>query len=630
MKLPSLAYLHSSARNSFMRFPLTIVCAVVAVTVGIYLAETSNQFRRLEVINLMLVAALGIPLYFCLVCVKERQGFGNGTLWLLNALATVLLVLIYLSLPDSSLTNNTHQPYIRYAIYNVIVHLFVSFLPFINSSSFNGFWQFNKAMFIRFWASVLYSGVLYLGLVLALGALHLLFDLHIREQLYLEIFIIISGLMNTWFFVSGIPTDLSQLDQTEDYPKALRIFSEYVLLPLLIIYLIILYVYGGKILSRWEWPSGLVSNLILSIAVLGILTFLLLYPYGRVEGHKWIRVASRGYYFALIPLLVILFLAIGMRLNAYGLTVSRYIILFLGIWLSMLCIYTALGKTNIRFIPASLAFLLLLISFGPWGIFSASERAQTERLRNILSTAGILRNDSVMKETVLLPGSSESHQQPELLPNEGKLSYELHNEVYSILHYLEQFHGFSDIRPWFRQNMDSIASARRKNGGSYYSVDEASLYMKALSIFPYRIYDTDDQVFFSWSSKPGGITQVSGYDYLGRLSHYDPDNESVLLDLPIDSVTTQVVFSPKPAATIYVKRGAEKIPLYLTPLIDTLRQRLDGKAGNDLPDSCLQIDATGRDLDVRLMLQTLNVRKLNDTIRYNTLEGQILIRKNKH
>lgn len=628
MKLPSINYLLSSTWNSFLRFPLTIVSAIIAVIVGIYLTEVSDQFRRLEIINLMLVAALGIPLYFCVVCVKERQGFGNTTLWLLNGLSTVILLLIYLSLPDSDLTHNTHQPYIRYAIYNVIVHLFVSFLPFINSSSFNGFWQFNKAMFIRFWASVLYSGVLYLGLVLALGALRLLFDLQVREELYFEIFIVIAGLMNTWFFVSGIPTDLLQLDQTEDYPKGLRIFSEYVLLPLLVIYLIILYVYGGKILSRWEWPNGLVSNLIISIAILGILTFLLLYPYGRTEGHKWIRIASRGYYFALIPLLIILFLAISMRLNAYGLTVSRYIILFLGIWLSLLCIYTALGKTNIRFIPASLAFLLLLISFGPWGIFSASERAQTERLRAILSTAGILRNDTVMKETLLIDDDSQNRQ-GELLPNEGKLSYDMHNEVYSILSYLNQFHGFSDIRPWFSQNVDSVASARRLNGGSYYTVDETSLYMEALSIRPYHFYDTQDQIFFSYSSRANVITQVSGYDFIAPLHHYHPEEESVLLELPIDSINTQVVFSPKPTATIFVKRGAEKIPLYLTPLIDTLYHRLDGKAGNDLPDSDLQLDGQGRDLDIRLMLQTLNVRKLKDTIRYHTLEGQILIRKRR-
>ena len=124
----------------------------------------------------------------------------------------------------------------------------------------------------------MYSGFLYVGLILALSALKLLFDIEIHEELYLEFYIVIIGLFNTWFFVSGIPSNLEELENVNEYPKGLKIFAQYVLLPLLVLYLIILYAYGAKILIFWDWPKGIVSYLISCVSVLGILTVLLFYP----------------------------------------------------------------------------------------------------------------------------------------------------------------------------------------------------------------------------------------------------------------------------------------------------------------------------------------------------------------
>lgn len=356
MKLPSIHYLLANARTSFLRFPLTIISATLAVILGIYLTECrENIVNKFPYINILLCAALGIPFYFCAVIVCDKLAFNKNIRWIVMLFATAILGCIYLTLPGSDSTHNTSLPYIKYAIYNITIHLFVSFLPFISSRSLNGYWQYNKILFIRVWASLLYSGVLYLGLALALLSLKLLFDIKLHDELFFDIYLVVAGIINTWFFVSGIPTDLDRLDELTEYPKGLKIFSQYVLLPLLALFLIILYVYGGKILVFWHWPKGVVSNLIVGISVLGILTFLLLHPYSSISGNGWIRIASRSYYFALIPLIIILFIAIGMRTNEYGITVSRYVILLLGVWLGILCIYTALGKTNIKFIPASLA-----------------------------------------------------------------------------------------------------------------------------------------------------------------------------------------------------------------------------------------------------------------------------------
>lgn len=628
MKLPSLNYLFSNAKNSFLRFPLTLICAIIATVISIWLTEMHDYISNFfPYINLMLCMALGIPLYFCVVTSAERHGFSKKTQWILNTVATAILVLIWFSLPDSDSTHNTRQPYIRYAIYNIIIHLFVSFLPFISSKSLNGYWQFNKILFVRFWASVLYSGVLYLGLVLALGALHLLFDIHIHDELFFELFIFISGIINTWFFVTGIPRDLEKLDEAEEYPKGLKVFSQYILLPLLAIYLIILYVYGGKILALWHWPRGIVSNLIVSISVLGILTFLLLHPYGKLSGNGWIRIASRAYYFALMPLLIILFIAIGMRLGEYGLTVSRYAIIFLGIWLVLLCIYTALGKTNIKFIPASLAFMLLLISFGPWGIFSASERAQVGRLKTILENAGMMKNDSIVNETPLIDKKHQINLYQKLT-NEGKLNDSLHNEVQSIFRYLDDFHGFSSVRGWFRQDIDSVLTAINVHEDKYSRQDEQDLYIRALGIKPEHIYRNAEQRYFNYSVKDEALTHISGYDYITEFNHYGYDhNRSVVTTVTLDSIPYSFRFKSVSPGAIEILYGNDTAAMNFSAITKNLTRVFGEKPQSGIPAHVMQAEGETEKFRFKVNFRNIGMEEISDSLFVRSFTGKLLIRR---
>ncbi|MFN4932199.1 MAG: DUF4153 domain-containing protein, partial [Bacteroidota bacterium] len=316
MKLPSINYLIQNAKDSFKRFPLTIISSLIAVIFGIYLIENGKDITNIfPYINIMLCMSIGIPLYFCVTIISNKKGFDKKSNLIINLFATLILVIIYFTLPNSESTHNTSLPYIKYTLYNITCHLLVSFIPFAFSKQLNAFWHYNKILFIRIWTSILYSGFIYVGLIIALTSLHLLFDIKIHEQLYFEIWVVTMCFFNTWFFVGGIPTDFDQLDNIYEYPKGLKTFSQYVLLPLLGLYLIILYTYGTKILILWDWPRGIVSYLIICVSVLGILAFLLLHPYGNQKENLWIKKASKGYYFMLFPLLIILFIAIFMRVN---------------------------------------------------------------------------------------------------------------------------------------------------------------------------------------------------------------------------------------------------------------------------------------------------------------------------
>ena len=531
MKKPSIHQLAQNAKDALIRFPWVLLSALIGSLAGIYLVQVSEVSQNVfPIINLMLSAALGIPLFFSIRMLLEKENLSKFWAAGLYVSAFVVLMGIYFSLPDQDNTWNTFQPYIRYAIYNVCLHLVVSFLPFVWDKDIISFWNYNITLLIRILTAILYSIVLYIGMILALLAIHLLFDLNFDEKIYPQLFILMIGLFNTWFFLSGIP---DKTDQPEGAyrPKELKVFAQYILLTLLAVYLLILYGYGAKIVLIWDWPRGIVSYLIICVAVLGITTFLLLYPYGRLDGNNWIKKSTLAFHYLLIPLLVLLFIAVSMRLGDYGFTVNRYLIFLLGVWLAVTCLYFIFGKRNPKFIPISLAVLAFLVSFGPWGVFSVSEKSQVERLREILSQVQILEGNTIQAEiiwdTELLP-QLDSRQDPE---DPALLTDSRYSEISSILHYLDDYHGFEAIRPWFSQDLDHILSLVNKDQLKWQRMQEAQLYMETMGLKYESASGYPSIGFYSFQADlKQAVTVTESYEYLVSFNLNKAETKQFTLD----------------------------------------------------------------------------------------------------
>src|SRR5690606_2441093 len=112
-------------------------------------------------------------------------------------------------------------------------------------------------------------------------------------------------------FVGNIP-DLHVTDREENFPKGLRLFTQYVLLPLVALYVLILLGYEVKIIVQRTLPKGWVSYLVLCSGIFGILAFLLVYP--LKESTVWVRRFNRYFYWLLIPLILLMMVAIYTRI----------------------------------------------------------------------------------------------------------------------------------------------------------------------------------------------------------------------------------------------------------------------------------------------------------------------------
>lgn len=436
MKLPSVQLLSRAFIKVAKRFPFVLVAALAGTVACIALTEGNyNQPVEINLIKLAMVSSLGLPLFFAIHLFCEKWSAKPMFKFIALITGLFLLVQFYYSLPPAAV-NNGNALY-RFFFWSAGMHLIVAFSVFFVVEELNGFWQFNKQLFLRFLTAALYSGVLYLGLAGALLAVEELFNLHIDHDLYINLWNVIAGLFNTVFFLGGIEDPVEDLNNQHSYPKGLKIFTQYVLLPLVTVYLVILYAYTAKIMALRSLPQGWVTNLILGFSVTGILSLLLVWPLREQEENKWIKTFTRFFYFSLVPLITLLFIAIGTRINAYGVTIERYIVAMLGVWLALITLYFIFSRRkNIILIPLTLALFLFGSCFGPWGMFAVAERSQVKRLKALLEKNYLLVNGKLVRES----GSR---------PPAGQAAI---NQISSIIEYLADKHSLQAISDWMSED----------------------------------------------------------------------------------------------------------------------------------------------------------------------------------
>ncbi|MBU1652493.1 DUF4153 domain-containing protein, partial [bacterium] len=309
MKLLSIGQIGAEYGRTIQRFPLVILSAIVASIVAIILIEFEELPQPPIPYSILLASILALPLLTTLTLTAEKSKLPIAKQWGLQALGIVLVIAYAFTVP----TDLDSAPMIylfRFFAFAVGLCLLFTVLSFRSKGQLNGFWQFNKIVVFRVILTGAFAAVLFAGLGLALAALDNLFGMNIPDQRYAELWILINGLFTVGYILAGIPDDLDALDSLPEYPKALKVFAQYVLAPLVLVYFVILYAYIAKIIVTWNWPQGWVGRLILGFSAAGILALFVLDPIKELMGQSWIKRTARWYYIILIPLVVVLFLAL--------------------------------------------------------------------------------------------------------------------------------------------------------------------------------------------------------------------------------------------------------------------------------------------------------------------------------
>ncbi|MFZ5979027.1 MAG: DUF4153 domain-containing protein [Candidatus Zixiibacteriota bacterium] len=595
MKLPSIVQIGTEYIKTIRRFPLVILSAVAGSVMAIILVENEGEPPASILYNILLASILALPLLASLKLTAEKFKLPTAKLWSLQAIGLCLLIAYAFTIP-SNLDGAPMFYLFRFFAFALGLCFLFSVLPFSRVGQANGFWQFNKIIVFRIILTGAFAVVLFAGLGLALAALDNLFGMDIPPQRYGELWILINGLFTVGFLLAGIPDDLDALEKVGDYPKGLKIFAQYVLAPLVLVYFVILYAYIAKIIVTWNWPQGWVGRLILGFSATGILALFVLDPIRDQLGQSWLRRAARWYYITLVPLVAVLFLALWRRISEYGLTEDRYLGLAAGVWLAIMAAYFIISKRrNIKIIPASLCALTFLISFGPWGMFAVSEKSQIARLQGFLESNSILVEGSVQKA----PG----------VVSENDIA-----EISSILWYLREVHGYDGIQSWFSENLrlDSTETSWFKDAPA----------VAGMMGFEFDMYSrSGSSGFFSLTVDLKSPVSISGYDHLVQVTY--SKSEAVTPPFPINAPCAIMTAPDSIVLTIPQDTSAfDSLAMDLRPLIDSMTAAYGGIRSQKIPADKATAEYASAFMRAKIIMLDLYLERTDDTtavINYDAL-----------
>lgn len=576
-----------------LRYPMVLTMALIAsisAVVGITLDNEPNQFL---VTKLAFVATLGISLMFGVKMLSQRI----GKEFILEILATAFLIWFYFYLPK---TQKDFTEIYAFAIIPLFIlsHLFVSFSAFLDKNPQINFWQFNKNLFINIFLTAVFTGVLVGGVMLAILATDKLFDFNFDYRIYPKTFFLLGIFGSAFIFLMFDGSGLKHLEKDGTYPEILKFFTQFVLIPLLLIYAVILYFYSAKILLHWELPRGWVSYLVLAYSVVGILALLLVYPLKDDSTKSWVKVFSKIFYFTLLPLLVLLFVAIFTRILEYGYTEPRYYVLMLALWLACVVLYFIFfKKPNIKFIPISLfAFGVFALIFPYFNAFSVAKRSQKTELENILNENKLLVNGKIDFEKKI------SNEAIDEISDKFSFLYK-RNEKEFLLSFISK-EDSATFLPIFKEEQNGYAESNFK-----------SLFRNSSS---YREFIPNQRI----TSKNSEVVNISGYDYFIEFRN---DNEIKRIVDGKQLIANNFYSANKNNDLTTIIFGESKYNL--TPFLDQLFEKYKYQQRVELDEVSHQFDLEG--YHFKIVFDEISKEKYsNENYNYSFENVYILIKKN--
>src|SRR4029077_10933938 len=118
-----------------------------------------------------------------------RERFARD--WPIELIGLPLLAAWFFALP-ARLNDAPTIVLIRWLLLIGALHFFAAVAFYVRGAESIGFWQFNRRLFLRFCLAVLYTGVLTVGLEMALLSADKLFSLEIKK-IYGDLFFIMAG-----------------------------------------------------------------------------------------------------------------------------------------------------------------------------------------------------------------------------------------------------------------------------------------------------------------------------------------------------------------------------------------------------------------------------------------------------
>src|SRR3989339_78593 len=582
-------------KKLIQRFPLAMLAAVASVVLGIIGIEIEQSGKEvpLGLMYTLMSLVLTFPMFVLAELISESLNWDVTKKYLLK-LVPILIGVVYffsLMLPYQEISERQG---IEFFLLNVIFYFLILVAPFINNNFRSKLWNFSKQIIIRLFFSVLFTGVIFAGVSLAITAVQYLFELKIDNEIFIEIWISAVGLFGINFLLAGVPT-LKEMNDEIDYPKLLKVCVQYILLPLLAVYGIILYVYTLRIIFTSAWPKEGVVQWVMVYGIGGFVTFALAKP---LTMHvKLLKKIFTGFFISVLPLLIVYFSAIGIRISEYGVTVDRYLVVLFGLWLIPVTFYYLLSrKKHLHWLIGSVVICVLIFLYGPWNGYNISFNSQVQRLENLL-----------IKNNLLIDGKLQK------APDNFSISE--YTEIESISRYLYRSYEVEKINKWLgEENVELInKNILQKNGKTYYAHSRA--FLQAINLIKIDSVIDKPAILFSYQPE-SDVFPVATYDYVYLFQGLSDDAVRFPEKFYRDTISTSLTTNE----LLIMKNSNILIEINLTDIAYKLIKK---STPYNIPIDDMIIYASNEKIEIKLLLSNLQFSLDNERPLIKTVSGLV-------
>lgn len=595
-------------KDAFVRFPMSFIIAVAASIVAI-LAIHEIKINSQEFTTRLLVC-----LGYGGVALVSLKLFVESKSWsiLLHAIAAlvVMAVVFYYAwyiFDESSISASVY--------FASALSLSLLFAPYINRKSDQpSVWYFNYQSGVAVFFAGLAALVMGVGVAVILSSLNYLFDFKIPSRLYEDVWIVCWGVFFPVYILTNISRQFDYTTQSCGFPKGIRFITNYILLPLMLIYMAILYVYFARITVEWELPRGRLTWMIAVFGSVGIVTKLVAYPI-RNSGTWLLAWFDKYYYYALIVPIILLAIAIGVRIGDYGVTEQRYTVVLMAVWFSCVVLLSTIRRErfHIKYVPMTLAVLLLVGSYGPWSAEEVSINSQVSRFQSLLSKHHLLENGQVVKAKT-------------------DISFEDRKALSSVADYLSANEKrFGRVRPWFNT---LLADAGKKETEQCFKLGGSGLVQLMGFNYINRWQAEKHNERFDYSNYIFGynndVIDVSDFDYIGHGSIYQSSSRSYESTFHIQGKTIQDTVSVRQSGNQLIAKtnAGETVTFDIGELVRELRrQNIITIKPEDKKKLSMDANSTNGRLKARLLLERLSgAVSANQEVQITSIQYYLMLR----
>ncbi|MBP1761537.1 MAG: hypothetical protein H6Q64_1079 [Firmicutes bacterium] len=488
--------------KAISRFPLTVLCLVAATSLVCYmisLDKSPDILIQKLLFTCLMGAFLGVAAQFSCERFERLARFRL----LVYFGAVVLVGAYYLSLGSS--------PSIEFDVQiRTFVAVFAMFCFYLWVPSYRDGFNFESIALIHVKAaftSVLYSAVLSAGCASIIATVDILL-FNINDDAYGYTMSIIWILFAILYYLSLLPkfnsedeSDREYARMESEYPRLLEILISYIAVPLVTIYTLVLVAYFIKILVTMHWPSGQLGPMVLAYSTAGLIIYILA---GRLENRPT-SLYRLIFPKVLIPIVIMQLVSVAIRLNAFGVTESRYYVALFGIFSIVCAVILSIRPIARNSIIVLLAAGFALISIiPPIDAFTVSRVSQTTRLENLLQAEGVLADGKISPK--------------------ADVSMDLRIETTNILQYLQN-RKYTGKIAWLPANFDLYKDMKNTFGFET----------------AYPEYPGQADYFYA-ATKMDEVIGIKGYDimYNGHSYRGQGKNEVTPVNFTIDNEKYQL------------------------------------------------------------------------------------------